>query len=240
MYQFLSDAFLYPGEELLSLIEDETFAANARDWVRRLPEREGEELARSMVSLVASLEGSLPADLQGEYRRIFGHTVSKDCPPYETEYGKAHIFQQASEMADIGGFYRAFGLEASEENRDRLDHISTELEFMHVLAYKEAHALEYHGEEKGQLCREAQQKFLNEHLGRWALYFVGLLSKKAETGFYRELASLTKSFMTFEARFLEAAPDEVRELSSAAFEPEFTCQSDGDALLAIEGMQEGR
>ena len=67
-----------------------------------------------------------------------------------------------------------------------------------------------------------------------------LLSKKAETGFYRELASLTKSFMTFEARFLEAAPDEVRELSTAAFEPELTCQSDGDALLAIEGMQEGR
>ncbi len=225
MYQFLSVAFFYPEEELFSLIQEETFAENATGWVHRLFECGGNQSLRRFENLASSLESFSLEDLQVEYQRIFGHTISKEYPPYETEYGKAHIFQSSQDMADIAGFYRAFGLEPSEELKERLDHISIELEFMHFLIYKEAYALEYHGLENSQICREAQRNFLKEHLGRWAPFFVRLLSKKVGKGFYKELTALTEGFLAFETQFLEVTPEEIRHFTPAAFEPELACLS---------------
>ncbi len=61
--------------------------------------------------------------------------------PYETEYTTPDALYKAHQLADIAGFYRAFGLEMSTENRERPDHLAAELEFMHFLALKEAQAM---------------------------------------------------------------------------------------------------
>ena len=113
------------------------------------------------------------------------------CPP-----------QRSQVLGDICGFYRAFGLGVSENLRERPDHISIECEFMHFLTFKESYAEEHHGPEKALICRDAQRKFMEEHLGQWGPAFARRLEDAAGAGFYKWLAVLTSGFLTSEEEHL--------------------------------------
>ena len=130
-----------------------------------------------------------------------------DCPPCETLYTARHLFQETQELSDIGGFFRAFGLDLAE--RERPDHISVELEFMHVLTYKEAYALLHHGPTKARLCRRAQRQFMKDHLGRWAPLFAQRLQEKAGGGYFGSVAALLEAVISAEVRLLRARPEAV-------------------------------
>jgi TorA maturation chaperone TorD len=82
-----------------------------------------------------------------------------------------------------------------------------ELEFMHFLTYKEAYALTHHGPAKARLCREVQRKFMQEHLGKWALQFAERLGEKAGGGYFGCVADLTEAFLKAEVSFLGARPE---------------------------------
>lgn len=144
---------------------------------------------------------ALSADgLAREHLRVFGHTASGDCPPYEGEYGHPHIFQKTHCLADNNGFYRAFGLALSPDLADRPDHVSVELEFLHVLARKEAYAIANgHDEEKLAIVRDATRNYLRDHLGRWAPVFAARLQAKAGEGVYAALGALLAAFIADEA-----------------------------------------
>lgn len=227
-YRVLASAFLYPDEELTAYIQDGLMVEELRTYARGIEEDSKADFFKTIQDFESTFEGLTLADLQAEHRRVFGHTISNECPAYETEYGGMHIFQQAQELGDIAGFYSAFGLEVSDDIRERPDHISTQLEFMHFLTYKETYARENHGKENAEICREAQKTFLREHLGRWAPIFLERLLGKAERGFYKELAQLTRKFLRFEARFLDIKPEEIRQLQTVSFGPEGECASSDD------------
>ncbi|MGE0853670.1 MAG: molecular chaperone [Hyphomicrobiaceae bacterium] len=143
-------------------------------------------------------------ELPTAQHRVFGHLISGDCPPCEGEYGNAHIFQKTQCLADNAGFLRAFGLEAAPGVAGRLDHISVELEFLHVLAAKEAYALARgHGEERVAIVRNAARRYLQEHLGRWAPLFAARLEAKARSGPYAALARLLAAFISEETVALD-------------------------------------
>lgn len=225
IYRLLSGVFLYPDEELFVYIQDGVMVKKLRTCARDVDRRDKVDFFKAINNLESSFEDLTLEGLRAEHRRIFGHTISKDCPPYETEYGRAHIFRQTQDLGDIAGFYKAFGLEVSENIRERLDHISTQLEFMHFLTYKETYAQEHHGKEKVEICRDAQRKFLKEHLGRWTPLFLDRLVEKAESGFYKELARLTRIFLVIEARFLDVKPEAIQQFETVPFEVEGLCTS---------------
>jgi len=226
VYHFLSLCFLYPEPSLLASLRDEGLLKEVEESLHLLSSQKESSLFPSLLTnyfpLLSSLSSLSAFEFQAEHRRVFGPIIPQDCPPYESEYGKAHIFRQAHDMGDIAGFYRAFGLEVSDEAKERLDHISIELEFMHFLTYKEAHALKHHGIEKAEICREAQMKFLKDHLGKWVPLFTRLLSKKALAGFYNDLAKFLEDFISFEGFLLKVKPVELgeQELKPGTFEPE--------------------
>jgi DMSO reductase family type II enzyme chaperone len=202
VYQLLKTAFNHPDKELIALVQDGALMKDIRAGAQSLVKSDKSNLLETIQNFESALDGLTVTDLQEQHGRVFGHTISKECPAYETEYGEPHIFRQAQELGDISGFYAAFGLEVSDTNKERLDHISTELEFMHFLTYKEVHAREHHGSEEIEICREAQKKFFKEHLGRWAPLFLKRMAEKAQSGFYKELAQLTESFFILEVEFL--------------------------------------
>ncbi len=178
LYDTLSLAFLYPEAANRKLLEEKASeaaqAAEHMGW---------QELAQAAQGLANSVEGVSDAGFLEQYIDIFGHGVSKDCPQYEGEYNESHIFLKSQTLAGLGAFYSAFGVEVNPELKDRLDHISVELEFMHLLASKEAYAgLHGHGDDKVHLCREAQESFLKEHLATWIKSYVRRVGKKAEEG----------------------------------------------------------
>lgn len=137
------------------------------------------------------------------YLAVFGHAARGSCPLNEIEYGdiKADPLFQPHRLADLAAFYRAFGLEIAADAGERHDHLCLELEFMCVLAGKEAYALE-HQLDAGLLaqCRDAQKKFLREHLGRWTPAFTRRLESATAETTLRALASFTRAVIEAECK----------------------------------------
>src|SRR5262249_19123474 len=95
---------------------------------------------------------------------------------------------------------RAFGLEVTPDAGERQDHICLELEFMSVLAAKEAFALEHQLDDEAlALCADTNRKFLREHLTRWAPAFTRRLARMTGAeGTLGVLANLTRAFVAVE------------------------------------------
>jgi DMSO reductase family type II enzyme chaperone len=144
-------------------------------------------------------------DLQAEHGDVFGLVLPRECPPYETEYcSSAEAFFRAQHLADIAGFYHAFGLQTAQACPERPDHLALELEFMAFLLRKERLA---DTAEQASICANAQRGFLRDHLAWWVPSFAAGLRRKAQRGFYATVAQVLAAFMPVErARLGVAAP----------------------------------
>lgn len=216
IYRFLADAFLYPTD----------------NWLEDLPLLEAIlkdlGLAGSDVGRWDGAIADLPS-LQAEHRRVFGLTGSL-C--YETELGLPHEFRQSQELADIAGFYRAFGFGMGGRVRERPDHLAAELEFMHGLALKEAWAYEQGIIEQAEVCADAQRKFLEAHLGRWIEPLTDSLARLAKDGPYVALARFAADFIRADADRLGAhpAPRLPTEMNPTPLAPDLAC---GDCPIGV-------
>jgi TorA maturation chaperone TorD len=182
-----------------------TVLAELRDSLARLGE--AREVREAAESLRAHLAAADPARLQSAYEAIFEASGGLRCPPHETAHTAgppAAGLVRTFELADVAGFYRAFGVEPTP-GTERPDHVSVELEFMQLLAAKEAVALADEGDgEHAALCRDAARAFLRDHLGRWAGGFAAALEAGSEEPFYRAAARLLAGFVAAEVARLDA------------------------------------
>lgn len=191
-YRWLAKAYEYPertGWEWLC------------ESVRHLPPPAGKVLR--------SFEVSNFDDFLADYIAAFGHAARGPCPLNEIEYGelKADPLIQPHRLADLAAFYRAFGVEPTPDAHERMDHICFELEFMAVLAAKEAYALQQvPNAEQLEACVAAQKDFLREHLGRWTPAFARRLSASATASPLGELARFTESFINDECGRFSVTP----------------------------------
>jgi TorA maturation chaperone TorD len=111
------------------------------------------------------------------------------------------------EMADVAGFYKAFGVAVDErsEGGERVDHITAELEFMNLLAVKESLALQEEGEgAHAQTCRNASRAFLRDHLGRWAPRLGECVDHASNDAIFRTAGRLLRYFVAFDSDRIEA------------------------------------
>jgi TorA maturation chaperone TorD len=158
VYRVAALAFRHPDADALPALRRLTAAPDLAGWL-------APPVAAALAALHAALAATTADELLAEHVRTFGHVMLPDCALYETAAGSdGDGFRQSQALADLAGFYRAFGLTVAV---DRVDHVAVELEFMHYLAYREAYALERHGPEAVAVLRDAQQRFLAEHLGAW-------------------------------------------------------------------------
>ncbi len=165
----------------------------------------GQSVLSSAGFLINALQPAAFDSFLNAYLAAFGHAARGSCPLNEIEYGdiKADPLFQPHRLADLAAFYRAFGLEVAEDAGERHDHICLELEFMCILAAKEAYARE-HQLDADQLayCRDTQKKFLREHIGRWTPAFARRLAAATNQPALHALAEFTRAFIESEcARF---------------------------------------
>lgn len=141
----------------------------------------GERLPQDVTATALAHWLALPAS-QREivHQRIFGLVMTKLCPAYETEYcAWKDTTHRSQELADIAGFYKAFGIVPSRSAPERFDHVSLEVEFLSLLLEKERWATENAEEEHLEVCRDARSAFLRDHAGWWLPTFGRLLEKRA-------------------------------------------------------------
>ena len=201
LYAALAHGFDYPDElaeadslaamtQAIHALEDATLHA-ALQRVRE---------AASAPAPSAPAESPTPAE---EHTFLFARQTP--CPPYEASYTRGAI---AYQLADIAGFYRAFGLQVAGKSGERADHICSELEFMAALCAKEALARSRGLHEQAEICRDARRAFLVEHLGRWAGQFARRIAEHARLPYYTALADLLVALLNHEAVELNAALEE--------------------------------
>ncbi len=145
------------------------------------------------------------------FESTFGLLVSGPAPAYETEYISGKLaFQRSNTLADISGFYRAFGLDVPEEFPERPDHITIELEFMACLLELERRARrEFGDDDLAGVCLQARHRFFQEHLGWWAPGFATLLADRPDAAtFYRETGRFLAALVTAQRALLGVHPAE--------------------------------
>jgi TorA maturation chaperone TorD len=235
-YRFAALALLDPRNgswlQLRSLRSDATLD-QAAALLRALPQAQPAELAPGELAsehldparVLRLLPQSAPWH-NAEYERTFGLLVSSSCPPYEIEYINSKLdFQRSNGLADISGFYRAFGLEIAQQHPERADHIVLELEFMAFLAGLEraADGGRDRDAERREICRAAQTRFLREHLAWWAPALGKLLVHHSPEGYYGAVGRFLAALVPVERALLGVQVHEQRPTPSLT-EPLEACE----------------
>jgi TorA maturation chaperone TorD len=237
VYRFAALSLLDPQagawEQLRTACGDEVLF-EAAGFLRGLPEALPAVLApgeRPLADLDPSaVLARLPASREQfnqEYEAAFGVLVSSACPPYETEYIPSKFaFQRSNALADVSGFYRAFGLTPSSAHPERPDHIVQELEFMAFLIGLERQADVAEAslrEERLAVCRSAQTRFVGEHLAWWAPAFARLLARENPAGFHAAAGAFLAALIAAERAVLGIGPVNHLATPSVVERPE-TCE----------------
>ncbi|MBI4519058.1 MAG: molecular chaperone TorD family protein [Deltaproteobacteria bacterium] len=145
------------------------------------------QLGRKWSAAVSQLEAQWQRvdrnTLQSEWLRLFSLTPL--CSPYETAQSEDAL-GKATVLADVAGFYRAFGLQPDQE---MADHIASEMGFAAHLLTKLAYAQSRGMTEQAEVTGDAYLGFFGEHLGPFAGRFF-TRAQAAAGPFYRGAAGL--------------------------------------------------
>ena len=205
LYQMLAFFFRYP-EVTRDLSAVKENVSIWRDAVKELFSiNGGGDVEAALEDLLTAFQTLSIREWRMDYEKNLGHTAHSGVPAYELEYGEAHSKREPQELADIAGFYNAFGLKVSDKLPERGDHVSVECEFLHFLLYKESVALEDGAQDKAEICRDASFRFFSEHLGYWLPTFSKRLSKNS-VGFMKKVAVLAYEFVSQDCRVLGIEP----------------------------------
>lgn len=143
--------------------------------------------------------------MAAEYSRLF--LGNGPVSLHETAYGDGRrIAGRTHELADISGFYRAFGVEPSATNPDLPDHICTELEYYSLLLVKQAYAESRNQLVNRKVTEKAAKTFLEQHLGRWIGALVNNFREHSAASPYLELANALQAVVTAECKRLRVRP----------------------------------
>jgi DMSO reductase family type II enzyme chaperone len=237
LYQALALGFLPPTQETVARLASAQGTLDLSDAAAVIDASEGTDLAGRVQALTALEKPSDLDALTDSFRRFFGHTARGPVSPYETEYGQDALFQQPQEMSDLAGFLRAFGLTLNAAERERIDHVSCECEFLAFLALKEAYALAWHEAPTAEETRRAARLFLRDHLGRFGPAFARKLTREDRGGFYGALGELCLAFLAAECARLRVPPgSEFLQLRAVDLDDAPMACGTGEELLNIEGV----
>lgn len=187
-----------------------------------------EPLATGLLPLLADWLSDLSEprlwDLHSEYIEIFDRQHVAN-PIYESEYGRNRSISKATELADLAGFYRAFGLEP-DGLPEMPDHFAVELEFYAYLLMKQQLLQDLHDAEGVAIVARARQHFLRDHLGGFAKAMAASEGTQSHP-FYGPLFQWTAQLVNASCVSLEVDPAPIAYFSREQ-EPEgFDCATLG-------------
>lgn len=128
-------------------------------------------------------------------------------PPYEGVY---RTEDRSALLLEVSEFYAHFGLRMNKEGENELpDHAVAELEFLHFLAFKEAHAREQGDGPmlKGYLL--ARKDFLERHAALWLPRFAERAGKTEAPAVHVELARVAGAFAAADLERVERLLEEL-------------------------------
>jgi len=208
VYQLLSTLYFKPHQpDLLRFLAEWVAAqieSEADDAYQALsPEiRQGLSLLDSFFKTVQVKPWQEIGDaISVEFTRLF-RGVKKDYsppPPYESVYCEesGRVFGELT--MEVYHQYRSFGYNLTDELKNEPpDHLSFELDFMHLMCSKEAEAWQEDDERRALHLQEAEQEFCQKHLLTWVHRLRDRIREFDSLGFFLGVAELTLGWLTFD------------------------------------------
>jgi TorA maturation chaperone TorD len=185
---------------LLSSELDSDHAAARSHALSELLERQGLRDASRLCSLFSNSVSEEAGYAGSAWSELF---VRGPVPPYETSYYPPNMSGHLVEIADIAGFYKAFGFEVRNE---RPDHLLAELEFATVLSFKCREAASAESWEAAEICSGAFRSFLADHLGIWVPQFADRIAEVLPDNPYRYAVASLGSYLQSLCTSLQVTP----------------------------------
>ncbi|MBI2328493.1 MAG: molecular chaperone TorD family protein [Chloroflexi bacterium] len=218
LYGLLAKVYVEPPDlEFLGLLEEwVVLQMAARDSLQSLPE----QIGRGLTELdhffgnrtgANGWEGSLNdtpfnnASLQEaisiEFTRLFRGVSPhySPLPPYESVYLDEENQAFGELSVGVQREYRRFGLDlTSKLPGEPPDHLSFELEFLHILCTREAEAWENSDEVKAHTFLLAERQFLRTHLVNWVPKLGEKIREFDRLGIFAGIADITEGWLAFD------------------------------------------
>ena len=195
LYSALAEAFAYPRGELLEAIRSGELARRLREWTDRLDPPLTDAVDWAALADAGPGDEALPT----EFTRLFDPgTSAPPCPLH----GGLHVGPQMTTMEEVLRFYHHFGLAPAAGSRETPDHLTAELEFLHVLAFGEADLCS-RGEDTTPY-RLGRRDFIARHPGRWVPLLRAKLERQQPRAFYAELVGLLERCLAADLAELES------------------------------------
>ena len=197
-YHLLAQSFGFPSAAFYELIRTGEYWQALSGLLSELPF----DLRLSNLESPAAKLGAIDVeyqDFEAAYIRLFdiGATGRPPCPLHAGEYATASRLKVMEELIRC---YEYFGLTLPERDRELPDHVTTEFEFMHYLAFKEAHAL--HTNLDPAPYRRAQADFLERHPATWLPLLRRRLSRQQPLAFFEALVGVTDELVRADLGYL--------------------------------------
>lgn len=193
LFRLFAAALEYPDDALCDAVLAGAFAVQLQRGLAAIDPA----LARALDAGAVAPAGDATA-LRVEYTRLFDGVTPGAASLHMGVYGGARM----RELEELLRFYRWFGLQLAESPRELPDHLATQLEFLHFLAFREVEALRT-GADAAAL-RRAQRDFIARHPGRRVPALVAQLERLEAAPFFRALLEALARLLGHEARALEA------------------------------------
>lgn len=194
VYKLLALGFAFPDRDLFDAIRDGAFADaldaahGALPWAS--PALAGRDLARP---------GDAFADFEAEYIRLFDVGAGgAPCPLY----GGVYVGDRMKVMEETIRFYDLFHLRPEPQLREMPDHVTTELEFLHYLTFREA-GRRAAGDDPTPLVRAARD-FLERHPRRWLPVLHDRLRRQETLPFFPALVAHAVGYVRADHQYLVA------------------------------------
>ncbi len=186
MYRFLAESFRYPDKDFFKMAKHGDYLESALAVLHDVPFEVAAEEGGLSGQLLKHVSQD---DFEAEFVRVFdAGPGGPPCPLYEGQY----VADRMTNMEDLVRFYNHFGLSVAEaREREVPDHITTELEFMHYLAFKEVLALQ-RDEDPSPYCF-AEIDFLDRHPTKW----LPQLFQRTEKVFHAKIPKLCEPAVSF-------------------------------------------
>jgi len=205
LYGTVSALFSDPESEKFAMLFTPKIQGCVLDACFQIEELEHSEetaLSKSFQMLMSKLDEKKKENIRNEFVNVFGHTLSKQIAPYALEHLKnSDVFFRTQKLADLNGFYKAFGMEV--ESIERADHISTQTEFLSFLLLKELLAVQNDLHDEKEVCEKAFADFNNDHFLDWVDMLAENLATHVDGGFYPVAGRFLQEFLIKEKSQLD-------------------------------------
>lgn len=212
------------GEVLLfSLLGKILYEVPAREWLQPLIDNEvftEAPFAETQPDVTAGLDllaawchtyshtnpsQDVLKEIQVDYTNLFTGMRKHPIAPWESVYFNEERLVFQEQTRDVRAWYRRYGLEVLNVQKEPDDHIGLEMMFVAHLAQLGLSALDAEDDLQFTQMLTAQRDFLSKHLFLWAPLWCEQMLEFAQTDFYRGLALLVRGSL-LELSVLLATP----------------------------------